>query len=134
MASSASRIPHSLSNHNNQALFSDHYLDQILRRNQPWRSAIPQAQAFLTWLRDLYAQEKAQLPHYKESQLEDNWFKPIFEWELFLTDAQQQHQQLTTQIIALETELNQHVYALFHLTPEDIQIIETSTKYNYGEV
>lgn len=56
------------------------------------------------------------------------------EWELFLADARQQHQQLTAQIIALETELNQHVYALFRLTPEEIQIIETSTKYPYGEV
>ncbi len=60
--------------------------------------------------------------------------KERHEWELFLADAQQQHQQLTTQIIALETDLNQQVYALFHLTPEEIQIIETSTKYNYGEV
>jgi hypothetical protein len=56
------------------------------------------------------------------------------EWELFLGDGRGQHQQLTAQIIALETELNRHVYALFHLTPEEIQIIETSTKYNYGEV
>jgi hypothetical protein len=60
--------------------------------------------------------------------------KERHEWELFLADARQQHQQFTAQIIALETELNQHVYALFHLTPEEIQIIETSTKYNYGEV
>jgi hypothetical protein len=60
--------------------------------------------------------------------------KERHEWELFLADAQQQHQQLTSQIITLETELNQHVYTLFHLTPEEIQIIETSTKYPYGEV
>ena len=60
--------------------------------------------------------------------------KERHEWELFLADAQQQHQQLTTQIITLETKLNQHVYTLFHLTPEEIQIIEESTKYPYGEV
>jgi hypothetical protein len=56
------------------------------------------------------------------------------EWELFLGNGREQHQQLTAQIIVLETELNRHVYALFKLTPEKIQIIETSTKYNYGEV
>jgi hypothetical protein len=60
--------------------------------------------------------------------------KERHEWEGYLADVQQQQQQLTSQIIALETELNQHVYDLFHLTPEEIQIIETSTKYPYGEV
>jgi hypothetical protein len=60
--------------------------------------------------------------------------KERHDWELYLADGRRQHQQLTAQIITLETELNQHVYALFHLTPEEIQIIETSTKYNYGEV
>lgn len=60
--------------------------------------------------------------------------KERHEWELYLADAQQQHQQLTAQIITHETELNAHVYNLFHLTPEEIQLIEQSTKYNYGEV
>ena len=97
MTSGAAQLPLGLTSHNNQSLFSDHYLDDILRR-----SDIPR----------------------KKRQ----------EWELFLADAQQQHQQLTAQIIAPETDLNQQVYALFHLTPEEIQIIEASTKYNYGEV
>ena len=78
MTSGAAQLPLGLTSHNNQSLFSDHYLDDILRRTDIWRNARPQAEAFLAWLRDLYAQEKAQLPHYKESQLEDNWFKPIF--------------------------------------------------------
>ena len=78
MPSGSTQIPLTLTSHNNQSLFSDHYLDDILRRNNVWRSAVPQAQQFLTWLRDLYAQEKAQLPLYNESQLEDKWFKPIF--------------------------------------------------------
>ncbi len=67
MTPTASQIPLSLTSHNNQSLFSDHYLDEILRRSADWRSAIPQAREFLTWLRELYAQEKAQIPHYKES-------------------------------------------------------------------
>ncbi len=79
MTVSPSQIPLNLTSHNNQSFFSDHYLNDILRRSDDWRRAIPPAQEFLAWLRHLYAQEKAQLPHYKESQLEDNWFKPIFD-------------------------------------------------------
>ena len=47
---------------------------------------------------------------------------------------QAQHQQHTAEIIRLETELNDRVYALFNLTPAEIKIIEDSTKYQYGEV
>jgi hypothetical protein len=36
--------------------------------------------------------------------------------------------------VRLETDLNAHVYDLFNLTPEEIRIIEESTKYRYGEV
>ncbi len=78
MTVSASPIPLSLTSHNNQSLFSDHYLNDILRRADDWAAALAPAQEFLAWLRELYAQERAQLPDYKESQLEDNWFKPIF--------------------------------------------------------
>ena len=45
-----------------------------------------------------------------------------------------EHQRLTAEIVRLETELNAHVYALFDLTSEEIEIIEESTKYRYGEV
>jgi hypothetical protein len=37
-------------------------------------------------------------------------------------------------VVRLETELNERVYALFELTPAEIEIIEESTKYEYGEV
>ncbi len=63
--------------HNNQSLFSDHYLQEILRRTPAWRDMQAPAAEFLTWLRDLYAGEQDQLASYNESQLEDNWFKPI---------------------------------------------------------
>jgi hypothetical protein len=63
---------------NNQSLFSDHYLRDVLRTTAVWRSAIHQGREFLAWLRDLYAREQAQLPYYKEAQLEDNWLRPIF--------------------------------------------------------
>ena len=79
MTVSPSQMSLNLTSHQNQSLFSDHYLNDILRRSDKWRSVLPEAKVFLNWLRELYAQEKAQLPHYKESQLEDNWFKPIFD-------------------------------------------------------
>lgn len=40
----------------------------------------------------------------------------------------------TNKIIRLETSLNEQVYQLFDLIPEEIKIIEESTKYQYGEV
>jgi hypothetical protein len=41
---------------------------------------------------------------------------------------------LTSVIVAAETELNARVYALFKLTRDEIQIVEESTTYRYGEV
>lgn len=78
MADNGVQLPLSLASYNNQSLFSDHYLSEILFRSKTWENAVPEGRQFLTWLRTLYTQEKNQLPHYKESQLEDNWFKPIF--------------------------------------------------------
>lgn len=65
--------------HNNQSLFSDHYLQEILRRTPAWRELQPPAADFLAWLRALYAREGDQLANYNESQLEDNWIKPILD-------------------------------------------------------
>jgi type I restriction-modification system DNA methylase subunit len=56
------------------------------------------------------------------------------EWDTFLTDRRQQHERLTGEIVALETELNDRVYRLFDLTAEEIHIIEETTRYRYGEV
>ncbi|MAU01996.1 MAG: hypothetical protein CL608_33085, partial [Anaerolineaceae bacterium] len=65
--------------HNNQSLFSDHYLQEILRRTPAWREMQTPAAEFLTWLREHYAKERDQLENYNESQLEDNWIKPILD-------------------------------------------------------
>ncbi len=51
------------------------------------------------------------------------------EWERWLMGRRAEHQRITAEIVRLETELNAHVYALFDLTPEEIQTIEESTKY-----
>ena len=63
--------------HRNQYLFSDHYLDELLRQDPRWSQALPEAETFLGWLQQLYAQEQDQLPQYNESQLEQHWIKPI---------------------------------------------------------
>ncbi len=88
MPDSAFQLPLVFKTYDNQSLFSDHYLDEILQRNAAvWKPAVAQGTQFLAWLRDKYAQEKDQLPQYKEAQLEVNWFQPIFEhlghvWEV----------------------------------------------------
>ena len=56
------------------------------------------------------------------------------DWEDWLEAQRGKHERYTAEIVRLETELNERVYALFDLTPEEIQVIEESTKYQYGEV
>jgi hypothetical protein len=56
------------------------------------------------------------------------------EWDEWLAERRAAHAAHTAEIVALETELNARVYALFALTPEEIAIIAAATKYRYGEV
>lgn len=63
--------------HNNQYLFSDHYLNHLLPNDPRWAEALPAAETFLAWLTERYAQEEAHLPDYSEAQLEEHWIKPI---------------------------------------------------------
>ncbi|MBA2375296.1 MAG: Eco57I restriction-modification methylase domain-containing protein, partial [Rubrobacter sp.] len=56
------------------------------------------------------------------------------EWEDWLEDRRSKHERHTAEIVRLETELNARVYDLFGLGPEEIEIIEETTKYRYGEV
>ncbi|HEX5501120.1 MAG TPA: Eco57I restriction-modification methylase domain-containing protein [Thermomicrobiales bacterium] len=56
------------------------------------------------------------------------------EWDAWLAAQRVAHERHTGAIVGLETELNARVYALFCLAPAEIQIIEESTKYHYGEV
>jgi type I restriction-modification system DNA methylase subunit len=65
--------------HRNRYLFSDHYLENLLPDDPHWSSALAQAEDVLVWLQDLYTGEQDQLPDYNESQLEQYWFRPIFE-------------------------------------------------------
>jgi len=56
------------------------------------------------------------------------------DWEAYLAAQRTEHARLTAEIVRRETELNARVYALFALTPQEIALVETSTKYRYGEV
>jgi hypothetical protein len=56
------------------------------------------------------------------------------DWDNLLADRRAEHERLTSAIVAAETELNERVYALFKLTQDEIQIVEESTTYRYGEV
>ena len=56
------------------------------------------------------------------------------EWEAWHAAQRAEHAHLTAEIISRETDLNARVYALFNLTPDEIALIEESTKYRYGEV
>ncbi len=56
------------------------------------------------------------------------------DWETWLADRRALHEAHTAEIVRLETDLNARVYALFDLTPAEIQLVEESTKYRYGEV
>jgi hypothetical protein len=55
-------------------------------------------------------------------------------WEGWLAAMRARHEGHTAAIVAGETELNERVYRLFELTPDEIRLIEESTKYKYGEV
>jgi hypothetical protein len=56
------------------------------------------------------------------------------DWDGLLAERRAEHERLTSAIVAAETELNARVYALFKLTRDEIQIVEESTTYRYGEV
>lgn len=56
------------------------------------------------------------------------------DWEAYLLGELAKHNDLTKQIVVLETQLNAVVYEAFDLTPDEIALIEEATKYPYGAV
>lgn len=56
------------------------------------------------------------------------------EWEDWLSGRRAEHGQLTAEVVRLKMDLNDRVYGLFDLAPEEIRLIEESTKYRYVEV
>lgn len=58
----------------------------------------------------------------------------MVEWAGIFKDRVTQHQQLTAQIVTLETNINRAVYLAFDLTGDEIALVEAATKYPYGAV
>jgi hypothetical protein len=56
------------------------------------------------------------------------------EWRKFLADEKSKHAAFTQDIITHETRLNAIVYAAFGLDASEQALIESATKYPYGEV
>ncbi|WP_376795289.1 Eco57I restriction-modification methylase domain-containing protein [Thermogemmatispora sp.] len=54
-------------------------------------------------------------------------------WENLLSESRQKIEQLTAEIVRLETDLNNAVYDLFDLNKAERSLIETETRYRYGE-
>jgi len=51
-----------------------------------------------------------------------------------LAEQRATHERHPEAIVRLEADLNARVYELFDLTAAEIELIESSTKYRYGEV
>jgi type I restriction-modification system DNA methylase subunit len=60
--------------HNNQQLFSDHYLDEVLPRRHDWQVLLFEAEPVREQIATIFAQYK---PGDKEAQVEDDLIKPI---------------------------------------------------------
>lgn len=56
------------------------------------------------------------------------------DWDEWLASRRSERERLTGEIVGLEKSLNDRVYSLFGLSPEEIKIVEESTRYRYGEV
>ncbi|MDD4448574.1 MAG: N-6 DNA methylase, partial [Methanothrix sp.] len=59
----------------NSNLFSNHYLEKLLKDNPVWREAEPE-QAFAA-IKELYQRKVRALENYNESQLEENFIRPV---------------------------------------------------------
>lgn len=60
--------------HNNQQLFSGHYLDETLPQRYDWQTLIPEAEAIKEQIATIFAKYK---PGDKEAQVEEGFIKPV---------------------------------------------------------
>jgi len=61
----------------NEGLFSDHVLDDVVPHLPAWEGSLAETEGFLSWLRRRYARESKSLADYRERGLEGHWFRPI---------------------------------------------------------
>jgi len=59
----------------NSNLFSNHYLERQVKESQEWREAEPE-QSFSA-IKELYQRKARVLENYNESQLEENFIRPV---------------------------------------------------------
>jgi len=59
----------------NSNLFSNHYLEKLVKDGQQWREAQPE-QAFAQ-INELFQRKARVLENYNESQLEENFIRPV---------------------------------------------------------
>ena len=59
----------------NSNLFSNHYLEKLVKDGPEWREAQPE-QAF-AGIKELYERKARVLENYNESQLEENFIRPV---------------------------------------------------------
>jgi len=79
MPETARQLALSLETHRNHYLFSDHYLNELLPRQAPWREAETEAQQALEAITARYHEVAEALPHYSEAAAEQEWIRPVLD-------------------------------------------------------
>jgi hypothetical protein len=51
------------------------------------------------------------------------------EWESYLAEKQSEHAKLTQQLADAEAEINDRVYKLFDLTPDEIKLLQREVEH-----
>lgn len=54
------------------------------------------------------------------------------EWEEWFAEQRSQHENLTREIVRLETSLNTSIYAVYGLGKSEVEVVERATKFQYG--
>jgi hypothetical protein len=60
----------------NSNLFSNHYLEKLIKDSPEWREEAAHAEAFAS-VKELYLRKARVLENYNESQLEENFIRPV---------------------------------------------------------
>ncbi len=55
------------------------------------------------------------------------------DWDMLWKERRNEHERLSADIVARESEMNDRIYRLFGLAQDEIRLIEEETKYAYGE-
>ena len=102
----------------------------------------PQTQSFRTdpqaklnekaqewWALDFVALGESLKTSFKRKQNPFTSPKTADEWEPYLREKFQEVDALRRQLTAAEAEINDRVYKLFHLTPDEIKLLQREVKH-----